>query len=186
MTGHLRSKAGAVVFGVSIVGMLLTSGSAQAAIYVRFEGIDGGSLDRDHRNWCDAVTFSHGLNHPASATGSTRRRGSVEYGALSITRRIDKASPKLEEAAARGNTIPRVTLHVTASSADAGRVPYYQVVLTNVVITSYTVQGSSESPPTEEVGLSFEQISVTFTEVDHTGGRGGSVTYEYNVAAGGR
>jgi type VI secretion system secreted protein Hcp len=167
-------------------GTLSVASSAQAAMFVRFEGIDGESADQHHQNWCDVAAMSRTVTRPSAATGATRRRGSAQFSAVTLTRQLDKASPKLEEAVARGRVIPTVTIEMTATYGGA-RQTYYRLTLTNVRVTSYALQASGNDeagPPTEEVGLSFEEVAVTYTQFDRRGRRLGNVEYSWRIEAG--
>ena len=174
----------ALTAAFAFTSLLLVAGTAQAAAFVRFEGIDGESADRNHRDWCDITSFSRGITTPAGATGATRRRGAAQFGDLTIVRRVDRASPKLEEALTTGQVVPTVTIDVTASYGGGGRMTYYQIVLTNVRITSYSqrLDGASEGPIVEEIGLGFERMAVTYSQIDAAGRQVGNVSYQATVA----
>jgi type VI secretion system secreted protein Hcp len=163
---------------ICLLGVLmLCAGTAQAAAFVKFGDIAGESTDRAHRGWSNALTFSQSISRPAAtATGTARRRAAAVFDTLTITREMDKASPKLQEAAARGQVLPTVTLHVTA-----GARVYYTVELKNALISGYSVQGDGAKRPTEEIQVSFAEVKVTYTEYDAKGKARGNVVFQYNV-----
>lgn len=67
----------AVAAAAVVVGLCLAAQS-EAAAYIKFDGVDGEALDKDHAGWSVLVSFSQGLHKPGGgATGSTRRRGDV-------------------------------------------------------------------------------------------------------------
>ncbi|MCA9172821.1 MAG: type VI secretion system tube protein Hcp, partial [Planctomycetales bacterium] len=91
------------------------------AAYIKFDGVDGESLDKDHSKWSDIQSFSQGMHQPgASATGAARRRGDVILDALHVSKELDKASPKLAEAVCKGKVFPKVEIHLTGSTSDSG------------------------------------------------------------------
>ncbi len=156
---------------------------APTSMYVKFEGVDGEAQDKDHKGWCDILSFSQGQSVPEGATGPTRRRGDVVFEDIVVVKELDKASPKLAEAVCQGKVFPKVEIHLTASYTDAGRATYYAYELRNVLILSYHIGGSGqgEDVPTEEISLSFEEIKVTYTERDAAGKAKGNVEYQWSV-----
>ena len=155
--------------------------------YIKFEGVDGESKDKDHKGWSDLDSFSQGMSQPgSSATGPARRRGDVILDDISVTKNLDKASPKIGEAVCNGKVFPKVEIHLTASYTDAGRVTYYAYELKNVLVTHYHVSGSgqSEQVPIDDIAMNFEEIKVTYTEADDKGNKKGSVEYGWKVEAG--
>ena len=78
------------------------------AAYIKFDGIDGESLDKDHKGWSDLASFGQALHQPGgSGTGATRRRGDVIMEDLTCSKELDKASPKIAEAVAKGEGFPQ-------------------------------------------------------------------------------
>ncbi len=156
------------------------------AAYIKFDGVDGESQDKDHKNWCDLVSFGQALHKPGRGTGQSRRRGDVVLEDITCTKELDKASPKLAESVCKGKVFPKVEIHLTASYTDSGRVTYYAYELKNVQVASYHVggQGQSESVPVEDFTLNFEEIKVTYTENDSKGKKKGNVEYSWKVEEG--
>ena len=94
------------------------------AAYIKFDGIDGECKDKDHKGWSDLKTFSQPITKPGTGTGATRRRGDVDLQDISLTKELDKSSPKIAESMCKGKVFPKVEIHLTASYTDAGRVTY--------------------------------------------------------------
>jgi type VI secretion system secreted protein Hcp len=157
------------------------------AAYIKFDGIDGEAQDKDHKSWSDLASFSQGIAQPGGgATGPTRRRGDVVLDDLACTKELDKSSPKIAESICKGKVFPKVEIHVTASTTDAGRVTYYAYELKNVLVTSYNISGSGqgEEVPMEDFSLNFEEVKVTYTEADREGKSKGNVEYSWKVEEG--
>lgn len=157
-----------------------------AGMFIRFEGVDGETQNKDHIGWCDALSFSQGQSLPDGGivVGTARQRGNVVFEDIVVIKELDKASPKLAEAVCNGNVFPRVEIHLTRSYA--GLETYYTYELKNVLIVGYRIGGSgySEHVPTEEISLSFEEIKVTYTEFDEGGRAKGNVEYEWRLEEG--
>lgn len=154
-----------------------------AAMYVKFDGVDGESQDKDHQNWSDILAFSQGQASPSAGAGSTRLRGDCTFEDVVILKQIDKASPKLAEAVCKGDVFPTVEIHV-AGSYDLGSQTYYAYEFKNVQIVGYHVDGSIGGPPTEEVTFNFEEIKVTYSEFDDRGRPVGNVEYSWRIEGG--
>jgi len=154
------------------------------AAFIKFDGVDGESQDKDHKGWSDLQSFSQAITQPGrGATGAARRRGDVVLEDIQCTKELDKASPKLAQAMCTGKVFPKVEIHLTASYTDAGRKTYYSYELKNVLVTSYTVSGAgqAEAVPTEVFSLNFGEIKVTYTECDAAGTTKGNVQYTWKV-----
>jgi type VI secretion system secreted protein Hcp len=152
--------------------------------FIKFDGIDGESQDKDHKNWSILGSFSQALHKTGGGkTGSTRRGGDVQFDDLHVVKEVDKSSPKLAEAVAKGKVFPKVEIHITASYTDQGRVTYYAYELKNVQVTTYQVSGVPENRPQESMSLNFEEIKVTYTETDNAGKKKGNVEYSWKVEA---
>ncbi len=153
--------------------------------YIKFDGIDGEFQDKDHKNWSVLESFSQALHKTGGGkTGSTRRGGDVLFEDVHVGKEVDKSSPKIAEAVAKGKVFAKVEIHITASYTDQGRVTYYAYELKNVQVSSYQVGGNPESRPTEQMSLNFEEIKVTYTEMDNKGSKKGNVEYTWKVEAG--
>lgn len=157
------------------------------AAYIKFDGVDGEALDKDHKGWSDLASFGQGLHQPGGgATGATRRRGDVIMDDITCSKELDKASPKIAESICKGKVYPKVEIDVTASYTDAGRLTYYRYEMKNVLVTSYNIGGAgqAEDVPMEDFSLNYEEIKVTYTEHDNAGKTKGNVEYSWKVEEG--
>ena len=104
------------------------------AAYIKFDGIEGEAQDKDHKSWSDLASVGQGIVQPGGgSTGPTRRRGDVVLEDLHCSKELDKASPKIAESICKGKIFPKVEIHLTASTTDAGRVTYFAYELKNVM-----------------------------------------------------
>jgi len=156
---------------------------AEAAAYIKFDGIDGEAKDSAHQTWSDLLSFSHTIHKSSeAATDAQRTKGETTLGDIVVTRELDKASPKLQEAALNGKIFPMIQFEL-ASSSD--RSIYLKYELKNVMITSINTSGTADERPTEEIALNFEEIKVTYTEYDSdTKRKKGNIEYSWKVEEG--
>ena len=153
--------------------------------YIKFEGIDGESKAKGHEKWIILESFSQAIHKIGSgATGAARRRGTVIHDDLQCTKLLDKSSPKIAEAVSLGKVFPKVEIHVKTSAVNTGRETYYKYELKDVMVTSYSVSGGSQDKPHESFSLNFEEIKVTYTEMDEKGSKKGDVAYGWKVEQG--
>lgn len=157
------------------------------AAYIKFDGIDGECLDKDHKKWIDLESVGQSLSRPGGgATGAARARGDVIFEDLQCTKLLDKSSPKISEAVAKGKVFPKVEIQFTTSMADQGRTTYLAYELKNVLVTSYGFNGmgQSEQKPMESFSLNFEELKMTYTEITPEGKAAGKVDYAWKVQEG--
>ncbi len=157
------------------------------AVFAKFEGVDGESKDSNHDKWIDVLSIDWGAHKPGGGmTGQSRRRGAAVVEDVTLTVEFEKSSPKLQEKCLKGEVIPKLELEQTATYGGS-RMTYLKYELKNVMVTSFQVNASGNDeagPPTVVIGNNFEEIKVTYTEYDDTGGSKGNVEYEFKVEKG--
>jgi len=154
-------------------------------MYARFEGVEGESLDANHRDWIELDSMSWGMHK--AITGATRRSGETTVEDIMITKKIDKASPKLAEAVCKGQVIKEVEIHMCASYGGGGSQTFLVYKLKDVLVSSYEVEGSAwsgsgDAVPTESISLNFAKIEETYTEYSPSGTPEGQTAYGWDVA----
>jgi type VI secretion system secreted protein Hcp len=157
------------------------------ALFIKFDGVDGEANDKDHKNWCNLLSFSWGLHKAgAGATGSTRRRGVVTVEDVVVTKEYDKSSPKLAESVCMGKIFPKVEIHDTTTYGDGNRAVFLKYELKNVMVSSHNVSaaGGGDAVPHENISLNFEEVKQTYVEYDAKGGKKGNVEMNWKVEEG--
>ena len=150
--------------------------------FIKFDGIDGESINDVHRGWSDIVSFNQELGSTPSmiatpnlmATNRTRSAASLGK-TITIVKKIDKSSPKIMEALTSGRRISTVEMEISIS----GNV-IYRYDLSNVLVAKYIIMGNESELPMEEITISFEQQRVRYTEYDNSGRPKGNIETEYN------
>jgi len=141
------------IFGFILAGSGFAINDAYGAVFIKFDGVDGESIDKDHKGWIELLSLSES---PTTAGESTtaRGRGETTLGDVVIVKELDKSSPKLAESILMGKVFPKVEIHLTSSAGTT----YYTYELTNVMITSYSINGDADQVPMEEFSLNFEEL----------------------------
>jgi type VI secretion system secreted protein Hcp len=164
-----------------LTGLLLTglNGSAAVDMFLKIDGVKGESMDKSHKDEIDVLAWSWGLSqsgttHLDGGTGA----GTASFQDLSITKYLDKSTPKLMSAISTGNHYGSAELVVRKAGASA--LEYYTITMTDVLATSLTTGGSGgEDRLTENLALNFGKLTVTYIQVLHAK----PVAYDWDIAA---
>lgn len=162
--------------------------SADAAGYIKFDGIDGESKDANHDKWIDVLSWSWGETQSGQSSrgGSARAPRDGSMGDLVVVKEMDKASPKLQEACANGKFFDEVEIHfATTNNRNSRRTEYMTYKLENVMITSCSTGGSGgEDKLTENISLNFQKIEWTYDKQGRDGANKGKAETEWKVEKG--
>ena len=145
--------------------------------FLKIDGIPGESTDDKHKDWIEVLSYGAGIQQPASATASRSGGAPAEranFQDFSITKALDKASPKLALACADGTHIKQITLELCHAGGD--KVKYMEYKLTNCIISSYHDGGScggAENLSVETVTFNYGKIEWTYTQQKRADGSGG-------------
>lgn len=161
-----------------------------AAAYMKFDGIDGESKDQQHDKWSDIMSFNHGIHIPGGgATGATRRRGGAVSDII-VRKAIDKASVKIQEEMLKGTVFPLVEIHEAKLTPNGLDTVYYKYELRNARVTNYYIgdarrkteelQPIDSEIPLEEIKLEFEEMKVSYLEIDEHGDPHGWIEYVWD------
>lgn len=116
--------------------------------YLKIGDIKGESTDDRHKEEIDILSWSWGTSQAAA-----RSRPVSGPGTLTITKAVDKSSPKLMEAATKGRKIEQMTLTLPPRPGERART----VTLEGVVVSSVE-RSTSEQRPTETISFNYEKI----------------------------
>jgi len=171
LSSRLRTAAIATTIAIGSALFTLTPAyrtvpvatSASTDMFLKIEGIDGESSDSGHRGEIDIQSWSWGVSNAGSmSAGSGGGAGKASFSDLSITKRIDKASPLLMTACATGQHIPKATLTVRRAGKNGD--DYMRYTLEDVTCTSVQDSGSSDTLPTESLSLNYTKIQFEYLE----------------------
>jgi len=167
-------------------GLVATPASAAVDGYLKIDGVAGESIHKDHKDWLDVTALSFG----SQPTASEARK--VTLSDITITRKIDKASPVLAKACATGKHLPSITIELTGEN---DHVVVWRLVLKDVVLSSYRAvpqPNAKVAPIHEELTLASAGIELWSRPVQPNGALGEWVKrdfaasrHELPVSAGG-
>ena len=133
--------------------------------------IPGESTAIGHQGQVDVLAWSWGMSNPATVSTGGTTAGKATFQDLSLTKYVDKASPKLMLNLAKGTHIPKVILYVLKTGGKAGTINYIKITLEEVLVTSLSTGGSGgEDRLTENITLNFSKILYEYfpTKLDGT------------------
>lgn len=138
--------------------LLLTLVSCVAAVgahaggYIKFDGVEGESKHKDHKNWIDVASFNApGVSYDGRTNrvlAETRSGDSTGPGTLTFTKTWDRSSGELAEAARTKRPIRSVEIQLCETEHSC--VTYR---MKQAVIEKYTISGEQE-----EVTVSYPKI----------------------------
>jgi type VI secretion system secreted protein Hcp len=138
-----------------------------ADMFLKVGSIEGETKDSKHKGWIEIDSWSWGETQSGSAArGGGAGVGKVAMSDFSFTKTLDKASPKLLLACAKGEHIP--TAEFVARKAGGDQQPYLKMKLTDVLVSSYQTGASSELPQ-ESISLNFSKIEWEYLAQDEKG-----------------
>lgn len=154
-------------------------------LFVKLDGIEGEATDSQHSKWilADSASLPVFRSIPGGAVDQQRTKGETSLGDITFTRQLDKSSPKLMEACAKGKFNKEVLIEFTTTT-EGKTETYLKWKIENAVFTGYSVHGNSsgEPLPSEQVSLNFTKITYTYTEFDNDkGAKKGNVETTYEL-----
>jgi type VI secretion system secreted protein Hcp len=152
--------------------------------FLKINGIDGESTDDKHMGWIEVLSYSWGVSQSESrasisATGGAAG-GRADFQDLSIVKALDKSSPKLYLACAKGDHLQDVTLELCRAAGNKEK--YMEFKLTNVIVSSASLGGGGGGEPTESITFNFGKIEATYTQIARDGQTKGHVPMNWDLA----
>lgn len=152
-------------------------------MFIKFDGIDGESVDSKHAKSIDILAWSWGMSQSGTTHQSTGGgAGKVNVQDLSLTKYIDKSSTVLMTHCATGKHIPKAVL--TVRKAGDKPLEYLVITLKDLLVSSVQTGGSGgEDRLTENVTINFGAYEVAYQQQAKTGGaEGGQVFSKFDIA----
>lgn len=130
--------------------------------YLILDGVEGPSTSRAKA--IDILSFSFGASNSTvigpGSSGSETKAGRANIQDLNLMKVLDKTSPTLFNYCVTGTTVKTATIYYDKPMGDK-QADYFKIELTNAIITSVQLSGSSENP-VESVSLAFEKVKVGY------------------------
>lgn len=154
-------------------------------LFLKIDGIEGESQKKGHEKEIDIISFNfgaaqHGSFHTGGAGGGS---GKAEIRDISITKEVDKSSPKLFSACASGRHIKEVIIYSQKASGDRESLVYYKIKLEDVIVSSIDNQGASHGDAImESVVFNTAKVTFDYQPQNRSGAKeGGVITANYDI-----
>ena len=154
--------------------------SAADSYFLQIEGVEGESTDAEHGSWIDVLSFSQDISTSPSVTGELRGSTRGEVGPLVIVKKIDKATPKLNEFCCSGRILGQVVFEATKPTGD--KPVFLRYTLADAIIVGTRTFTDPQGHLRQEVQFTFGSIEWRYTELDDSGRRKGEVTATWSAA----
>lgn len=161
----LPSLSRTLALTMPAVALSLTGAHGASDYLLEIEGIKGESTDDKHRDTIEIESFSWGATNSGSVAKAIT---------LSLGKRIDKSSPQLFLACAKGEHIPQATL-VCRKSGGGGKQDYYVITFSDILVSSYQSGGgggsggTADTIPTDQISFNYAKIKIEYTRYDDAG-----------------
>jgi len=151
-------------------------------IFLKLDGVAGKSKDKVRSKEIDILSWSWGMANRGSAhVGGGAGRGKVNVQDMSLSKYIDRSSPKLMLACCNGTHYKDALL--TVRKVGGNPVEYFKVKLKTVLTSGVSTGGSqNDDRLTENVILNFAKVSVDYTPQKHDGSAGTAIPFAWDVA----
>jgi type VI secretion system secreted protein Hcp len=150
-------------------------------IFLKIDGIPGESQDAKHKDEIDVLSWSWGMSTAPTAglpTGQVPGRVSVKD--MSITKRIDVATPRLMLSCASGQHLRSAAL--TVRKAGAKQPEFLNIKMNEVLVTSVTAaESSAEDRGTELLTLAFSKVGLDYVQQKADGTAAGTVSFNWDL-----
>jgi type VI secretion system secreted protein Hcp len=131
------------------------------AIYMKFGDIKGSVTTDGFKDWIELGSFQWGVGRSVNSTskGSDTREGSEpSVSEVVVSKRMDKASPKLWQDAVGGDFSKDVTISMTTTTKDKVET-FVEYTLKEVGLSGYSSSGRAEDAPAESLSLNFSAVT---------------------------
>jgi type VI secretion system secreted protein Hcp len=133
--------------------------------FLKVDGIQGESTDKNHPNEIQISSYSWGVSNPTSVGSGSGGAGTgkASFQDVSFSSPVSKAGPNLMLACAIGKHIPSALL--TLRKGGGGGLEFVKIRLQDVLVSSYSDGGDAvhDDRPTDEFSLAFGSIDFTYT-----------------------
>jgi type VI secretion system secreted protein Hcp len=141
--------------------------------FLKIDSVPGESHDAHHPDEIQVIDFAWGEANSAAPEGGGGGVGKVQMESFHFSAVTSKASPKLMLLCANGKHVKSAVL--VARRAGHSLQEFLKFTLTDVMVSSYQIAGSTDGAPLDEVALSFAKIQIDYKPQNANGSLGAAV-----------
>lgn len=138
------------------------------AIYLKYGSIAGSVTTDGFKDWIQLGSFQWGVGRGVSlphGAEDTREGSEPSVSEIVVTKRMEKASPKLWQDAVGGDFSSKVTIVFTSTTKDKVE-SYLEYELTDTGLSGYSVSAGGDNPPEESLSLNFAKVTWKYGALD--------------------
>lgn len=148
--------------------------------FLKISGIQGESQDRAHKDQIEVQSWSWGLARSTATVGGVA--GKPVFEDISITKNVDRSTPKLVGACATGKHFLEVGL---AARRAGGDFDFLVIKLSDVTISRLETSGEDAgSFPIDAFSFQFGRIEYSYTPQKADGSAGTAITWNWDIRLG--
>ncbi len=150
--------------------------------FIKVDGIDGQSNDKNHGKWIEVRAFNHGAVQNVGAGRATDVSGRGQFEPFVFEHELDKATPKLQQFCMNGQKVAKVEFQVCRAVAGV-QTPVYEVTMENVKIAKTEVaikEVEGGQIPVETVSLVPGKLTWKYTAIKPDNSKDGAVETSFN------
>ncbi len=134
-------------------------------MFLKIDGIDGGSQSDKFIKWITLESFSWGVNQAFAPNADGVAEGKAQAKSLDVVGPVQISSPKLMLACATGTHFAKVQLVVIASGRGRSSQPFLKFELEDVLVSSYDIGGGANlnQLPQDRFSLNFIKFTESFS-----------------------
>lgn len=152
-------------------------------IYMNYDklSVKGNVSAEGHKDWIEASSLQFGVGRGISSpVGNTANResSSPSVSEVTLSKEMDNASPKLFNAALRGQA-KEVVIEFTRTQKDKLET-FLTYTLHDTMVSGYSVSSGGDRP-SESLSLNFTKIEMKYIPMDETGANKDAETIMYDL-----
>jgi type VI secretion system secreted protein Hcp len=154
------------------------------ALFLKIDGVDGDSKDKDHDKWIDILNWSWGAHHPSSMQmGGGTSGGSAQVEQIRIQAKTSSATATLCKFLMEGE-VKTINIHTTMKFKKEEKT-WVEVELINASISSldqsHDSDGQGGNTSMDSIVISFEECKQLIWDQKEDGTRGAEKEWSHKV-----
>jgi type VI secretion system secreted protein Hcp len=151
-----------------------------ADIFAKIGDIKGESLDNQHRDEIEVLSWSWGVAQSGFiGHGGVGGAGKASFHDFNFTHHLDKASPVLMKVCATGEHVPQAT--VTMRKAGKGQQEFLIIKMNDVIVTGVNLSASDGAATAENVTLQFARVDLEYKPQRPDGSLDAGVHFTFDI-----
>lgn len=153
-------------------------------ILMKVKDVPGTSMMTGYAAQIELMSFSHGLTMQVTGDVSNTERtsGKPRHQDFHVTKYMDKSSPLLNQKLCQAQDLGDVVITVGRNDNNTV-IPLIIYTLQKAVLSSVSVGGGGGDKPVESLSINYGAIKWDYTAQKEDGGKAGTVSGSWDVAA---